>query len=108
VKFLLYLITLGLSRRHRGGFVGALDATGGIFIGLAQGFIIVFILLILILPVTLAISPSLFASVARALDTSFIAKTLFTTNPLVPFVDGFAPGLFDPDDWLKKLEQILR
>jgi uncharacterized membrane protein required for colicin V production len=108
VKLFLFLITLALSRKYHGGFVGALDATGGLFIGLAQGFIVVFIMLILIMPVTLAISPELFTSVAHALDTSFIAKTLFTSNPLVPFVDGFAPGLFDPNEWLEKLNQITR
>jgi uncharacterized membrane protein required for colicin V production len=108
VKLLLFLVTLGLSRKYHSGFIGALDAMGGLVIGLAQGFIVVFVMLILLMPVTLAISPNLFASVSGALDASFIAKTLFQANPLVPFVDGFAPGLFDPNEWLGKLEQVLR
>jgi uncharacterized membrane protein required for colicin V production len=100
VKLLMFLITLALSRRYRGGFVGALDAFAGIFIGLLQGFIVVFVILILILPVTLALNPVLFEAVTGALNTSFFAKTLFTVNPLISLVDGFAPGLFDPAEWL--------
>jgi uncharacterized membrane protein required for colicin V production len=103
VKFLLFLITLVLSRKYHGGFIGALDAVGGLLLGVAQGFVVVFIALILVLPVSLAISPDLFESASRALDTSFIAKTLFLNNPLIPLIDGFAPGLFDPAAWIDKL-----
>ncbi|MDR0519824.1 MAG: CvpA family protein [Clostridiales Family XIII bacterium] len=103
VKLLLFLITLALSRKYRGGFVGAVDAFFGIFLGIAQGFIVVFILLILLLPVTLAINPGLFEQVRGAMDKSFIAQTLFLNNPLIGLVDGFAPGLFDPAEWLDKI-----
>jgi uncharacterized membrane protein required for colicin V production len=103
VKFLLFLITLVLSRKYHGGFIGALDAVGGLLLGVAQGFVVVFIALILVLPVSLAISQNLFESVSRSLDTSFIAKTLFLNNPLIPLIDGFAPGLFDPSAWINKL-----
>jgi uncharacterized membrane protein required for colicin V production len=103
VKLFLFLITLALSRRYRGGFVGALDATGGLLLGVAQGFIVVFIVLVLILPVSLAISPGLFEKASGALNSSFFAKTLFTMNPLIPLIDGFAPGLFDPSKWLDKI-----
>jgi hypothetical protein len=61
-------------------------------------------MLILILPVSLAIGPDAFAAVSHALDTSFVSKTLFTIDPLLPLVDGFAPGLFDPDEWLDKIK----
>ncbi|MDR2162893.1 MAG: CvpA family protein [Clostridiales Family XIII bacterium] len=103
VKFVIFLITLSFSRKHHGGVVGALDATCGLFLGALQGFIVVFVLLILVLPVSFAISPDLFASTSRAFDTSFIAKTLLLHNPLLPLMDGIAPGLFDPAEWAGKL-----
>jgi uncharacterized membrane protein required for colicin V production len=102
VKLVLFLITLALSRRYRDGFVGAVDALFGIFLGIAQGLIIVFILLILILPVSLAISPGLFGQVRETMGSSFIAETLFMNNPLISLVDGFVPGLFDPGEWMEK------
>ncbi|MDR1496008.1 MAG: CvpA family protein [Clostridiales Family XIII bacterium] len=106
VKLVLFLITLAVSRKYHGGFVGALDATGGLLVGVAQGFIVVFVVLILILPVSLALGHDAFAAVSGALDTSFFSKTLFTVNPLIPLVDGFAPGLFAPDEWLDKIKGV--
>jgi uncharacterized membrane protein required for colicin V production len=102
IKLLLSIITFALSRRYRGGFIGAVDALFGALLGIVQGFIVVFIVLILILPVSLAISPDLFALASKTLDGSFIAETLFLHNPLIALVDGFVPGLFDPGEWLKK------
>jgi hypothetical protein len=55
------------------------------------------------MPVSLAISPWLFEKISGALNTSFFAKTLFTINPLIPLIEGFAPGLFDPSEWLDKI-----
>jgi uncharacterized membrane protein required for colicin V production len=104
IKLILSIITFALSRRYRGGFVGAADAIFGALLGIAQGFIIVFIILILILPVSLAINPDLFEAVARMLDVSFLAETLFLNNPLIALIDGFAPELFDPGEWLKKAD----
>jgi uncharacterized membrane protein required for colicin V production len=102
VKFIMFIITLAFSRKHNRGFVGALDATGGVLLGVAQGFIIVFIVLILILPVSLAVNPWLFEKISGMLNTSFFARTLFMMNPLIPFIEGLAPGLFDPYEWLSK------
>jgi uncharacterized membrane protein required for colicin V production len=101
IRFFLLLLTLALSRKRHGGFVGALDATGGVFLGAAQGFIVVFIVLLLILPVSLAINPWLFEKISDALNTSFFARTLFMTNPLVPIIEGFAPEMFDPTQWMR-------
>ncbi|MDR1292197.1 MAG: CvpA family protein [Clostridiales Family XIII bacterium] len=106
IKLILFLLTLAFSRRHRGGFVGAIDAIGGMLIGIAQGFIIVFIVLLLILPVSLAINPWLFEKVSGALNASFFAETLFIRNPLIALIDGFAPGLFDPAEWLDKIGNL--
>jgi hypothetical protein len=100
VKLLMFLITLALSRRYRGGFVGALDAVGGALLGIAQGFIVVFVILLVILPVSLVISQGAFDAISQSLNTSFFAKTLFLANPLVVVIDGFAPGIFNPADWL--------
>jgi uncharacterized membrane protein required for colicin V production len=102
VKFILFLITLLLSRKYHGGVVGALDATFGVLIGVVQGLIVVFIVLIAILPVSLAVSADLFKTAAQALDDSFIAETLFLHNPLVGLIDGFVPGIFDTDYWADK------
>jgi uncharacterized membrane protein required for colicin V production len=95
VKLLLFLITLIFSRKFHGGFVGTVDAIGGMLLGLLQGFIVVFVILVLILPVSLAINPGLFETASGMLNTSFFSKTLFTVNPLIPLIDGFAPGLFE-------------
>jgi uncharacterized membrane protein required for colicin V production len=103
IKFILFLLTLAFSRKHRIGFVGALDATGGAFLGILQGFIVVFVILLLIMPVSLAINPWLFEKISGMLDTSFFAKTWFTTNPLIPLIEKVAPGLFDPYEWLNKV-----
>jgi uncharacterized membrane protein required for colicin V production len=103
IKLILFLLTLALSRKHRKGFVGALDATGGVFLGLLQGFIIVFVILLLILPVSLAINPWLFEKISDMLDTSFFARTWFMTNPLIPLIESIAPGLFDPYEWLNEV-----
>jgi uncharacterized membrane protein required for colicin V production len=103
VKFILFLLTMALSCKHRKGFVGALDATGGVFLGILQGFVVVFVVLLLILPVSLAINPWLFEKISDMLDTSFFAKTWFTMNPLIPLTEKIAPGLFDPYEWLNKV-----
>jgi uncharacterized membrane protein required for colicin V production len=101
IKLILSIITFALSRKYRGGFVGAVDAVFGAFLGIVQGLLIVFIVLILILPISLAINPGLFELAVRTLDDSFIAETLFLNNPLIALVDGFVPGLFDPEEWIK-------
>jgi uncharacterized membrane protein required for colicin V production len=103
VKFILLLLTLAFSRKHRRGFVGALDATGGAFLGIFQGFIVVFVIMLLILPVSLAINPWLFEKISGMLDSSFFAKTWFTTNPLIPLIEKVAPGLFDPYEWISQI-----
>jgi uncharacterized membrane protein required for colicin V production len=104
VKFILFLITLLLSRKYHGGVVGALDAAGGALIGIVQGFIVVFVALIVLLPASLAINADLFKAAADALDSSFLAETLFLHNPLIGLIDGFAPGLFDPAYWIEKAD----
>jgi hypothetical protein len=58
------------------------------------------------LPVSLAISTDLFESAAKTLNASFVAETLFLNNPLIAFIDGFAPGLFDPDEWLERIKSV--
>jgi uncharacterized membrane protein required for colicin V production len=100
VKLLLFLITLALSSRYRGGFVGALDSIGGALLGIVQGFIVVFVILFVILPVSLALNQGIYDAVAQALNTSFFAKTLFLANPIITIVNGFSPGLFNPSEWL--------
>jgi len=104
IKLILSIITFALSKKYHRGFVGSVDAIFGAILGIAQGFIIVFIALILILPISLAVNPDLFDLAAKTLKESFIAETLFLNNPLIELVDGFAPGLFDPAEWIKKAD----
>jgi hypothetical protein len=97
-----------VSHRYHNGIVGTIDAVGGIFVGIAQGLICVFILLILLPLVLFAISPDIFISAIGILDDSFLAEALYLNNPLASLIDNFVPGLFDPGEWLGKAKSVIQ
>jgi uncharacterized membrane protein required for colicin V production len=102
VKLILFLFTLLFSRKYHGGFIGGIDALGGIFVGFIQGVFIVFIILLLITPVSFAIGPGAFDAVSKTLDHSFFSNTLYQNNPLSTLSEGFIPGDINPNELMDK------
>jgi uncharacterized membrane protein required for colicin V production len=107
IKLILFIITVLFSRKYHDGVVGTLDAVGGIFVGIAQGFLFVFIMLIILPPVLFAVNPDFFMGAIGILNRSFLAETLFLNNPLAPLINSFVPDLFNPAEWLGKAMQIM-
>jgi uncharacterized membrane protein required for colicin V production len=100
VKLLLFILMRVLSKRRRNGFVGGFDAAFGLLVGMVQGIVIVFVLLLLVMPVAFLISPGVYATMQNMMDKSFFAEMLYLNNPLLMLIEGYMPGVLLPDKWL--------
>jgi uncharacterized membrane protein required for colicin V production len=102
IKFVFFIITLLLSKRHHGGFVGGLDGIAGLLMGMVQGLVIVLILLALLLPVSLALNPEYYNAINSMLDRAVFADILCNNNPLFHFMKDYLPDNLIPSEWLNE------
>lgn len=87
IKAVLFLITIGLSRKKNKGFTGFFDGLLGLIAGTLKGVILVFIFLALLLPVTNLISPTSTDFILSSLDASYFARTLYDSNFVVMIIN---------------------
>jgi len=103
VKILLYVIFRLIVKNREKGFIGGFDAAAGLILGLAQGLVVVFVLLLLLLPAAFAINPSIFVKMQGWLDNSFIAGMLYLNNPLYMLIDGYSPDILKIETWFPNM-----
>jgi len=108
VKFILFLLTMLLSKKYHDGFVGGIDGILGCMLGVAQGIVIVFVLLTLLMPLSFAISPNFYDAVNLRMQNSLFTELLYVHNPFLNFVNGFIPDEFLPSNWadVEKTEDV--
>lgn len=99
IKFILFLLTMLLSKKYHDGFIGGADGIAGCILGVIQGILIVFVLLALLMPLSFAISPEFYESVNLRMENSLITEFLYTHNPFLKLVNGFIPDEFLPANW---------
>ena len=79
IRFLLYLLSALLSKKHRGGVTGAVDGFFGLLAGALKGILVIFLLLALMVPY-LGISGN--ETLTAALEDSAFAGMLYDNNPI--------------------------
>ena len=89
VKFVLFLLTLALSKRENKGFAGFVDGVLGLIAGMIKGIIFVFLFLALLLPAINLISPASTQLVLGSLESSSFARTLYDSNFIVLILNDF-------------------
>ncbi|MDR3072337.1 MAG: CvpA family protein [Clostridiales Family XIII bacterium] len=100
VKLLMFLLTRLFSKRHREGFTGAMDGLMGALLGAVQGLCLVFVLLTLFAPATLAIKPDSYEDMNRILNRSMLTKILYNRNPIIKIAGDDMPEGFVLSDYL--------
>lgn len=99
IKFIMFLITILFSKKYHEGFVGGLDGIFGCILGIAQGAVIVLILLTLLMPMSFIISPDFYEWINDTMSRSLLTEYIYVNNPFLGFVDGFVPTEFLPSNW---------
>ena len=96
LKLIFFIITILLSKRFHRGFVGGFDGIFGSFLGLAQGAIVILVILAVITPASLLINPTWYNWVSNSLEESVFTAAIYDNNPFKVMVDNFVPSEFMP------------
>ncbi len=83
IKLICYIVISVFSRRNNDGFTGFFDGLLGLIAGFIKGLLIVFVFLALLAPGMNLMSPASAEIFMAALDSSYIAKTLYDANFLL-------------------------
>lgn len=83
IKFILFLILRGFSKRHKDGLSGCIDGIFGLVAGALKGAVIILLFLALLMPFINFVSPDSADAVMRSLDDSYIAGFLYDHNVLM-------------------------
>ncbi|MDR2486481.1 MAG: CvpA family protein [Clostridiales Family XIII bacterium] len=100
VKLFLLLLVRMFTRRSKFSLIGNMDTFFGLLLGFFQGVLMVFLLLLVVMPISFAISPSLYDWMQNAMSHSFFAGFLFLHNPIALLVEGYSPDILSPQTWL--------
>lgn len=91
VKIILWVVTELLSKKKNEGFTGMVDGLLGLAAGIVRGFLIVFVVLALLVPVSSFVAPETAASISQNLDKSVFAKDLYDNNLIMLVVRDLIP-----------------
>lgn len=91
VKIVLWVVTELLSKKKNEGFKGMIDGLLGLAAGIVRGFLIVFVVLALLVPVSSFVSPETAAAISQNLDESVFAKDLYDNNLIMLVVHDLIP-----------------
>lgn len=91
VKIVLWVVTELLSKKKNEGFTGMIDGLLGLAAGIVRGFLIVFVVLALLVPVSSFVSPETAAAISQNLDESVFAKDLYDNNLIMLVVRDLIP-----------------
>ena len=83
IKFILWLLLRGFSKRHRDGLSGCLDGLFGLVAGAVKGAILVLLFLALLMPFINFVSPDSADAVMKTLSESYIAGFLYDHNVIL-------------------------
>ena len=83
IKFILWLLLRGFSKRHRDGLSGCLDGMFGLVAGAVKGAILVLLFLALLMPFINFVSPESADAVMKTLSESYIAGFLYDHNVIL-------------------------
>ncbi|MBR6444051.1 MAG: CvpA family protein [Firmicutes bacterium] len=83
IKFILWLLMRGFSKRHRDGLSGCLDGMFGLVAGAVKGAILVLLFLALLMPFINFVSPESADAVMKTLSESYIAGFLYDHNVIL-------------------------
>ena len=83
IKFILWLLLRGFSKRHRDGLSGCLDGMFGLVAGAVKGAILVLLFLALLMPFINFVSPDSADAVMKTLSESYIAGFLYDHNVIL-------------------------
>ncbi|MDR0852694.1 MAG: CvpA family protein [Clostridiales Family XIII bacterium] len=97
VKLLFFIVERLFSKKYNDGFVGAVDGIVGLILGFAQGAVVVFLLLALILPLSYMINESIYEAVHNTISHSFYAEYLYNNNPILRLAGGELTDLMGGD-----------
>ncbi|MBQ9931892.1 MAG: CvpA family protein [Firmicutes bacterium] len=104
VKIVIAIIASFIGKRKRRSLIGFTDGVLGLILGAVRGLIIIYILLALMVPAMSVSSGDLLKS---GLDSSFIAKPLYDSNPIFRIIDNLPetlPKLMDGELELPDIE----
>ncbi|MCI8630715.1 MAG: CvpA family protein [Firmicutes bacterium] len=91
VKIILWAVTEILSKKRNDGFTGAVDGLLGLAAGMIRGFLVVFFVLAILVPVSSFVSPETASSISESLNNSVFAKDLYNNNLIMLVVRDLIP-----------------
>lgn len=101
ITFIIFILTLMLSKRYNDGFIGFFDGFLGMLFGLVGGAALVMLLLALMMPMKYVMGPDIYEKIDKQLDSSVIASVVYDNNPLLEAINGFMPNDLDPKHWIE-------
>lgn len=93
VLLVVFLLRMMLKKgKDNSRIIGTLDGLTGMLLGICKGFIIACLFVALIIPVTTLFSPLNLPQVIKGLNSSFIARWIYDTNPLFLIIKNIIIG----------------
>lgn len=88
VKLAAGIIVRPAARRRSGGLLTGMDRLLGLIIGFAEGLLLVFVFLALLVPAVNFADGAMSANIMKSLNESVIAQSLYDNNVLLLFTGG--------------------
>lgn len=93
VKLVLYILVGVLSKKNRIGLTGLVDGILGAVAGGVTGILLVYVLLLLLIPLTALAGVDLTQMINGAIDKSLIAHEMYNNNLIIVVFKDFLIGL---------------
>ena len=103
IKVVLLILTILLSKKFHGGFLGFIDGFVGLLLGLFSSVAAILVVFAFILPLSFMISTNAYAFISTQMSDSIIASFIYQNNPILDIINGFVPIELKPEQWLSDI-----